>query len=471
MQVLSVASEVHPLVKTGGLADVAGALPKALAAEGVEMRTILPRYPVLGGIEGREVAALDGPGGPARLLAAEAAGLSLYLLDAPQLYDRPGGPYQRPDGADHADNHLRFGALAHAAARIGAGADPGWRPAVLHGHDWQAGLAPLYARAAGGPPAVMTIHNVAFQGRFGRDAIGPLGLPPERFTPGGYEFWGDVSFLKAGLAEAAKLTTVSPTYAEELLTPEFGEGLDGLLRARAADFSGVLNGIDDEAWNPETDPALAARYSAKAPAGKAVCKAALEAETGLEAAGGPLFAVISRLTGQKGLDLLLAALPAALARGARLALLGSGEPRFEAAFRELAARRPGRVAARIGYDEGFAHRMQAGADALLVPSRFEPCGLTQLCALRYGTLPVVARTGGLADTVIDLNPAARAAGAGTGFLHAPGSAAALAAALGRAIDLFADRRAWAAAMRRAMRQPVGWGPSAAAYARLYRSLA
>lgn len=471
MRVLSVASEVAPFVKTGGLADVAGALPKALAAEGVEMRTLTPRYPALAALGGAPVAALDLPGGPARVLLAEAAGLRLYLLDAPGLFDRPGGPYLDPEGRDWGDNALRFGALSRAAALLGAGADPDWPADVVHAHDWQAGLTPTYLRALGGPRAVMTIHNVAFQGRFGRDVIGPLGLPPERFTTDGYEFWGDVSFLKAGLADAAKITTVSPTYASELLTPGFGHGLDGLLRARAADLSGIVNGIDEEAWNPETDPALPARYSARAPGGKAACRAALEAEFGLEPGAGPILAVISRLTEQKGFDLLLAALPAILARGARLALIGTGEKRIEHAFRDLAAAHPGRVSVRIAFDETLSHRMQAGADALVVPSRFEPCGLTQLCALRYGTLPVVARTGGLADTVTDLNLAALSMEAGTGFQFTPGSAAALEAALLRCLALHAEPPRWRAAMRRAMRQPVGWGPSAKAYAELYAGLA
>ena len=471
LAVLSVASEAAPFVKTGGLADVAGALPKALAAEGVEMRTLLPRYPALAPLGGEAVAALDLPGGRARLLAAEAEGLALLLLDAPHLYERPGGPYLDGAGRDWGDNALRFGALAKAAALIGAGAVPGWLPSVVHAHDWQAGLAPTFLRALGGPPSVLTIHNIAFRGRFGPDVIGPLGLPPERFTREGYEFWGDVSFLKAGLIDAVKVTTVSPSYARELTEPGFGEGLDGVICARLPDLSGVLNGIDEGAWNPETDPALPARYTAAAPAGKAACKAALEAEFGLEPGPGPLFAVISRLTGQKGFDLLLSAFPAALARGARLALIGTGEPWLEQAFGDFAARNPGRVSVRIAFDEALSHRMQAGADALIVPSRFEPCGLTQLCALRYGTLPVVARTGGLADTVVDLNHAALATGAGTGFQFTPGSAPSLSAALDRAMDLFADRAAWRAARRRAMRQPVGWGPSARAYAALYRSLA
>lgn len=470
MRVLSVASEVAPFLKTGGLADVAGALPKALAAEGVEMRTLMPLYPALGPLGGETVASLDTPGGPAKLRRAQAEGLDLYLLDAPGLYDRPGGPYLGPDGRDWPDNALRFGALAHAAAQLATGADPAWAADVAHAHDWQAGLTPTYLRPLGGPPTVLTIHNIAFQGRFGREVIGPLGLPAERFTRDGYEFWGDVSFLKAGLVDAAKITTVSPTYARELTEPAFGHGLDGVIAARAADVAGVLNGIDEAVWSPETDPALAARYSARAPKGKAVCKAALEAEFGLEPDAGPLFGVISRLTGQKGFDLLLEALPPILARGARLALIGTGEPALEAAFRALADRHPGRVAVRIAFDEALSHRIQAGADALIVPSRFEPCGLTQLAALRYGTLPVVARTGGLADTVADLNAAALSMKAGTGFQATPGSAPALRAALDRCLDLYQDRRAWAAARGRAMRQPVGWAESARAYAALYAAL-
>lgn len=472
MKVLAVASEAAPFIKTGGLADVVGALPKALGAEGVAARTLLPLYPALRPLGGDEIARLpDLPGGGGRVLFKRHEGIELYLLDAPQLFDRPGNPYLGPDGKDWPDNHLRFGALSRAGAALATGADPDWRPDILHAHDWQAGLAPTHLRTLRAPTkTVMTIHNIAFQGLFPAETIAPLGLPPERFTREGYEFWGHVGFLKAGLMDADRITTVSPTYARELAEPAFGHGLEGVIAARRADLSGVLNGIDEDVWNPAEDASITAAFSARALAGKARNKTALAAEFGLEPGHGPLFVVISRLTGQKGFDLLLPAIEGLMARGARLAVIGTGEPALEQAFIDIAARHAGRAAVRIAFDEPLSHRMQAGADAIIVPSRFEPCGLTQLCALRYGALPVVARTGGLADTVVDLNFAALSTGAGTGFQFTPGSAPALEAALHRCLDLYEDPAAWAGAVRRAMRQPVGWSASARAYADLYRAL-
>ncbi|MEX2520754.1 MAG: glycogen synthase GlgA [Paracoccaceae bacterium] len=472
MKLLAVASEAAPFIKTGGLADVVGALPKALAAEGVAARTLLPLYPALRPLGGEEIARLpDLPGGGGRVLFTRQEGIDLYLLDAPQLFNRPGNPYLGQDGADWPDNHLRFAALSRAGAALATGADPGWRPNILHAHDWQAGLAPTYLRAMGATTrTVITIHNIAFQGLFPADTVAPLGLSLARFTRDAFEFWGHVGFLKAGLIDADRITTVSPTYARELAEPAFGHGLEGVIAARRADLVGVLNGIDEDVWNPATDPAIAAPFSVRAPSGKARNKTTLAAEFRLEPGAGPLFVVISRLTGQKGFDLLLPAVEGMMARGARLAVIGTGEPALEQAFRSLAARYPGRVAVRIDFDEPLSHRMQAGADAIIVPSRFEPCGLTQLCALRYGTLPVVARTGGLADTVVDLNAAALATGAGTGFHCTPGSAPALEAALHRCLDLYEDRGAWTGAVRRAMRQPVGWSASAHAYAELFKAL-
>lgn len=477
MKVLSVTSEVAPLVKTGGLADVAGALPGALAAEGVDMRVMAPAYSGLAARLSRPRAhkAADRRFGPARLLEGKAAGLSLLLLDAPALYDRPeGGPYVGPDRQDWPDNARRFGALCHHAARVGAEGVGGWRPDVIHLHDWQAGLTPAFQRAAGraAPPTVMTIHNMAYAGLFPADQVAALGLPPRLFTAEGIEFHGRLGFLKAGLALADRITTVSPGYARELLRdPGLGHGLDGLLRYRAGAFQGILNGIDTQVWNPATDPALPARYSAADPAGKAVCRDKLLAEFQLPPPTGPLFAVVSRMTRQKGLDLLLAALPRLLAEGAALVVLGAGDGWLEDGFAAVARAHPDRIAARIGYDEALAHRIQAGADALLVPSRFEPCGLTQLCALRYGTAPVVARVGGLADTVIDANPAALRAGAATGVVHAPDSVQALEDGIARTCALFRTPDAWARIAANAMAHPVGWQESAARYAALYRDLA
>jgi len=489
MKVLFVASECVPFVKTGGLADVVGALPGALAAVrpegGIEVRVLLPAYPsvkaalpkraktvvfnnLLGGAQAS---------GRARLLAAKAKGFDVLALDAPQFFDRPGNPYLGPDGKDWPDNHLRYGALSRAAARIATDGISGWRPDVVHCHDWQGGLVPAYLKLAGSrnagaaPPCVMTIHNIAFQGLFPWTTMKDLGLPESGFTHEGFEFFNQVGFLKAGITYADRITTVSPTYARELTTPEFGMGLEGLIAHRRADLTGILNGIDLDVWNPETDPHIAAPYSVGRLAGKAQNRSALAERFRLDDGGGnpaaPLFCVISRLTQQKGLDLLLEALPRLLVRGARLAILGAGDAALERAFTTAANDNPGRVGVVIGYDEPLSHLMQAGADAILVPSRFEPCGLTQLYGLRYGTLPVVARTGGLADTVIDANEAALLAGAATGVQFATGTAAALGDAIERACDLFADRKRWTAMMRRAMKHPVSWETSAAAYAKVY----
>jgi starch synthase len=491
MRVLSVAAELYPLIKTGGLADVAGALPDVLAASGIEMRSLLPAYPVVleataddgPGVVTAELA--DLPGGPGHLRRVDHRGLAVYLLEAPALFARPGNPYTAPNGADWPDNGLRFGALAWAGAALAWGADPDWRPAVVHAHDWQAGLLPAYlaldagpaARAGPGgaagsrPKTVMTVHNLAFQGQFPPALLAPLGLPAAAFTTAGLEYYGGLGFLKAGLYYADALTTVSPTYAMEIQTVEHGMGLDGLLRARAADLSGIVNGIDEVVWNPATDPHLVAGYDAERLEAKALNKQALQERLGLERDPSALLAcVVSRLTHQKGMDLLLKAVPGFLDRGGQLAVLGAGAPVLEAAFTDLAAARRHRVGCVLGHGEPLSHLFQGGSDAILVPSRFEPCGLTQLYGLRYGTLPIVARTGGLADTVIDANHAALAKGVATGLQFAPVTVRALGLALERALALFADPPTWRAMQRAAMGQPVGWQVSAARYAALYRRL-
>lgn len=465
---LSVTSECAPLVKTGGLADVAGALPAALALEGWALRTLLPGYPsVLAALGPGKVLAefADHFGGPAKVLGGQAAGLDLLVLDAPHLYDRAGGPYLDASGTDFPDNPRRFAALSFAAADIARGAIKGWTPEVVHCHDWQAGLAPYYLRA---DPVgtILTIHNIAFQGVAPAAEIEALRLSRADFTEDGYEYWGQVSALKAGLRYAAKLTTVSPTYAEELTTPEYGMGLDGLLRARERDLTGILNGIDAQVWNPATDPAITPFRTAK---GKARAKRRLRKEFGLPEADGPLAVVVSRLSHQKGLDVLLAALPALVDRAGQLVVLGTGDRTLEAAFRD-AARHPN-VAVHIGYDEDMSHRVIAGGDAILIPSRFEPCGLTQLYGLRYGTIPVVARTGGLVDTVIDASPMARRAGVATGLQFSPVTPHALASALLRLVDLYHDAPAWAQMQKNAMATEVGWDASAPAYAALYDEVA
>lgn len=476
-KVLSVASEIFPLVKTGGLADVAGALPSALHAEGVELRTLVPGYrAVLAGLSSAETAHAypDLFGGPARVLAGAASGLDLFALDAPHLYDRPGSPYLGPDGQDWPDNARRFAALARVGADIGLGAIPAFAPDVVHAHDWQAALAPAYLHFSGRlrPGTVMTIHNLAFQGHFPLSMFWELGLPDRALSIDGVEYFGGVGYLKAGIRLSDRITTVSPTYAQEITTPEFGMALDGLLRSRSEVLEGILNGIDDSVWNPASDPALVQPFSALRIDMRARNKAALQAKLGLEQRPNrPLFAVVSRLTYQKGLDLLLHALPAITEKGGQLAVLGAGERSLEAGFSDAAASRPGSVGCIFGYDEKLAHLFQGGADFIVVPSRFEPCGLTQLCALRYGAIPIVARVGGLSDTLIDANEAATAAGVATGVQFAPPSVEALSTALSRAFGLFAAPSVIRRMRLNGMRAEVSWRGPAKRYAALYRSVA
>jgi len=464
MRVLSVASECVPLVKTGGLADVAGALPAALAGQGVGMRVLLPGYPAVLGAQAkapvlREIAELFGA--PARIRRGALGKAVLYILDAPHLYDRQGGIYLGPDGRDWPDNPQRFAALCKAAALIAAEGAEGWRPQVLHLHDWQAGLTPVYLRQAGvrDVGTLLTIHNIAFQGLAPAHMLAQLQLPAHLFNPRGFEYWGRISALKAGIVFADKVSTVSPTYAEELMAPEYGMGMEGVLADRAGDFIGILNGIDLDAWKPP--------YAT--PEGKAPHRAALRDEFGLPDADGPLCVVVSRLTGQKGLDLLVEALPTLLDGGGQLAVLGSGDPGLEAAFSQAAARHPG-LALRLGYDEPLSRRMMAGGDAILVPSRFEPCGLTQLYGLRFGTLPLVALTGGLADTVINASAAGLAAGVATGVQFHPVDARALSRALSRLCALWRQPAVWRRMMENAMAHPVGWDASARAYAQLFGTM-
>ena len=468
---LSVTSECAPLVKTGGLADVAGALPAALAEEGWDLRTLLPGYPAVLEQTGKGKTVLkedDLFGGPAQLRSAKLGAARFYILDAPHLYDRAGGPYADASGADWPDNSRRFAALSWMAARIGRDGIGKWRPEVLHAHDWQAGLTPLYLSDQGTdrPGTILTIHNMAFLGMAPATERAALKLPAEGFGPEGYEFWGKISSLKAGIAWSDRVTTVSPSYARELLTPEFGAGLDGLLRARADILSGILNGIDTTTWNPGSDPEVA---NYKSPGGKKRAKAALRAEFGLPDSDGPLCVVVSRLSDQKGLDILLDALPALVDRGGQLALLGSGDKTLETRWRSAAAHP--NVAVHIGYDEALSHRIIAGGDAIIVPSRFEPCGLTQLYGLRYGTVPIVAYTGGLIDTVIPATPMAMRAGVATGFQFHPTTAHALAGVLIDAVSLYKTPGAWAALQKNGMRQEVGWDASAPAYAALYDAVA
>jgi starch synthase len=475
MQVLAVTPEIFPLIKTGGLADVTGALPIALAKQGIATRTLIPGYPtVLAQVE-KSAPLHRYPsmhGGEATVFAAKAAGLDLLVLDAPHLFDRVGGPYGDTKGVDWPDNWRRFAALSFAGADIAAGAISGYRPDVVHVHDWQAALTLAYMRygEAATTPSVITVHNLAFQGRFGVGIFAELGLPAAAMSLDGVEYYGGVGYLKAGLQSAWAITTVSPTYAQEIRTPEFGMGLDGLITTRAADLKGIVNGIDVDIWNPQTDGHLKAPYAAKTLKARAGNRKAIEERFGVVRDDSLLLCVISRLTWQKGLDILVGVLDQVVAMGARLAVLGSGDAALEGALLAAAARHSGKVGTVIGYDEGLSHLMQAGSDAILVPSRFEPCGLTQLYGLRYGCVPIVARTGGLADTVIDANEAALAAGVATGFQFDAESGAALLHAIGRAIAVHDDGPAWAAMQRQGMKADVSWDRSAAKYADLYRSL-
>jgi len=476
VNVLSVASEAFPLVKTGGLADVVGALPAALADSDVDMRVMLPGYPAViaalndGEVVRRYKSLFESK---ARLLAGNAAGLRLLVLDAPALFDRPGNPYLDDRGADWADNWKRFAAFCRAAADVGQGAIPAFVPDVVHCHDWQAGLVPAYLRFAKATAArsLITIHNIAFQGRFEAAIFAELGLPDSAFAIDGVEYYGGVGYLKAGLQCADAITTVSPTYAEEICTPAGGMGLDGLLRARRSVLSGIVNGVDTAVWDPATDAHLAETYSAARLAARARNKRAAEEAFGLETSDEALFCVVSRLAWQKGMDLLGECIDPLVAAGARLAVLGSGDPGIETMFRSAASRHPGRIGIVTGYNEPLSHLLQGGADAIVIPSRFEPCGLTQFYGLRYGCVPVVARVGGLADTIIDANVAALDAGVATGVQFFPVDRSGLAGALLRAITLYDDRKSWQRLQRNGMKTDVSWTRSAGRYANLYGSLA
>ena len=477
LSVLSVASEAYPLAKTGGLADVVGALPAALAEENVRTRTLLPGYPaVLSALdEGAQAVASFGDlcGGKARLIAGRAGGLDVLVLVAPHLYARVGSLYTDAEGRDWPDNALRFAALARVAERLCRGLVPSYVPDLVHAHDWQAGLVPafLYYGEGRRPVSVLTVHNLAFQGQFPPHLLAQIGLPPGAYNVEGVEYYGSIGYLKAGIRFADRVTTVSPTYAAEISTAEFGMGLDGLLRARGGAVLGILNGLDDVAWDPATDPHIAAHYDATNLAGRDACRKALREEFDLDdVPGRPILGVVSRLSWQKGTDLILDVAPALVRDGIQIVVLGTGELALENALRALAKTYPGKVGVRIAYNEGLAHRVQAGCDSLVVPSRFEPCGLTQLCALRYGAVPLVSHTGGLADTVVDANEAALAAGVATGVQFWPTTGEALGAAMNRLLSLWDDQGAWRRVQCNGMATNVGWRRSAGRYAALYRAV-
>jgi starch synthase len=484
LRVLSVASEIFPLIKTGGLADVTGALPIALKAEGIEVRTLVPGYPsVMNALR-----TIDGMlhlpnffGAEARLLWAKSSELALFVLDAPHLFARAGSPYLSPEGLDWPDNAVRFAALARMAADIGLGTVSSFVPDIVHVHDWHAALALAYLHYSDRPrPAtVMTVHNLAYQGVFPREMLAAIGLPPESLAMHGVEYYGKIGFLKAGLYFADRITTVSPSYAREILSDEGSMGLGGLLRERCGDLSGILNGVDISVWDPAIDPHIPGCFDVDIPScfesdilrNRAVNKAALQRRLGLALEPDAfLLGMIGPLSRQKGIDLLLENLPTIIGGGMQLAVLGSWDRDLPYCYRAAAQANPGRVSVSIGHDEGLAHLIQAGVDALVVPSRFEPCGLTQLCALRYGTVPIVSRVGGLEDTVIDAEDFTMTGDRQTGFKFGPVTAGNLAHVLQRACTTFHDIAAWQRIQRNGMSTDVSWRNPARRYARLYREL-
>ncbi len=481
MRLLFVTSEAYPLAKTGGLADVSRALPIALKRRGVDARLLLPGYPgALEHVENPRILAELAPMlgiADATLVSGRlpATNVPVFLIDAPSLFRRDGGIYQSGNGLDWPDNALRFAFLSHVGAKLAMGRlGLAWKPDIVHANDWHAGLLPLLLsfEVAPRPKTIFTAHNMAFQGNFAPDILPVAGVPEDCFRSGHIEFYGQASFLKAGLRYSDRVTTVSPTYAREILTPEFGFGLDGLLRERGDDFVGILNGIDDASWDPATDIHLPQSFRLGDISGKRVCKAALQRELGLPInPKAPLIGFVSRIAHQKMADAILAVLPWLAERGTQFALVGEGDPDLEAEFAQAQQRHPGCVAVRIGYDEALAHRLQAGSDILLAPARFEPCGLTQLYALRYGTLPIVRRTGGLADTVVDANVRSIADRTATGFVFDDASLEALVAALERALALYAKPLTWRRLQLQAMARDFSWDTSADRYISLYRDVA
>jgi starch synthase len=478
MQVLFVTSEIAPLIKTGGLADVSAALPAALHEMGVDVRVLLPGYPaVLKSLPTLAVAArFDGLTGYPQVSLRSGLlpnGIPVFVIDCAELYLRGGGIYQDMYGVDWTDNAQRFGLLSRVAAELGCGNTPlAWRPDIVHCNDWQAGLAPAYLHFSDhAAPCVMTIHNLAFQGIFPWQMTAQLGLPQRCFQPHGVEFFGNLSFLKAGLYYASHITTVSPSYAKEIQTDALGFGLQGLLYDRREVLTGVLNGIDTREWNPAADPCLAKPYDSKNLVAKSANKRELQKRMGLKMDPAiPLFGLVSRFTHQKGVDLVVQIAPLLLEMPAQLVLLGSGDVELQRAVLELARAHPGRIAVYIGFDEGLSHLIEAGADIFLMPSRFEPCGLNQMYSQRYGTPPVVHATGGLIDTVVDFAPDVSPPDDASGFMFNQMDGPSLYAATQRAVAAYQDKKIWRGLQRNGMRRDFGWGKSAATYRGIYAQL-
>jgi starch synthase len=475
MRILFVASEALPFSKTGGLADVIEGLPKALVELGHEVAIVLPRYR---GISPSAIVfpSLTIPLGaqlrfPAIAGGAAIHGVRYYFVDDPVYFDRP-QLYGESSG-DYPDNPERFGELCRAAIEISKHI---WPAQVIHCHDWQTALVPVLLRShyADDPlvkdiPVVFTIHNVGYQGQFPRDVLARVGIPAGVFNPGGLEFFGKVNLLKGGLVYSDALTTVSPKYAQEIQTPEYGHGLDGVIRGLAGRLRGILNGVDYSAWSPESDPHIAAKYSAKDLTGKQLCKQDLLDLFRLPRGniGRPLIGIVSRFADQKGFDLIAEKAPELMKEDVALVALGTGEPRYEQLFRGLAAHFPDRVGVRIAYDNSLAHKIEAGADIFLMPSRYEPCGLNQIYSLRYGTVPVVRATGGLDDSIesFDLQH-----GTGTGFKFKPYSGDALLECIHQALHFYADERIWRRIQWNGMARDFSWKASAAEYAKLYEEV-
>ncbi|MCU7958497.1 MAG: glycogen synthase GlgA [gamma proteobacterium symbiont of Bathyaustriella thionipta] len=483
MKILYCVSEIYPLVKTGGLGDVAWSLPRALVRQGLDVRLLLPAYrEVLRQVENVRILgwlAIDGPGGPreVRILQASPKGFSmpLWLVDCAELFDRPGNPYLGPDGHDWPDNAQRYACFSRVAAKLGVDAlQLDWRPDVVHSHDWQTGLVSAFLTLEANPPrSIFTVHNLAYGGHFSYEEFQNLQLPGNWWDTDAMEFYFGFSMLKAGLTFSDAITTVSPTYAREIATPQFGYGMDGILAANPHKLYGILNGVDEETWNPEADPYLKAHYSAKRRnPGKRKNKRTLLKKLGCKNADTqqdkPLFGMVSRLVEQKGVDMVIEAIPPMLEyNDICFAIIGSGDPQLESQLQELAEKYPDQVMLFIGYSEKLAHLLEAGADYFLMPSRFEPCGLNQLYSLRYGTLPIVHHVGGLADTVTDANEENLLNNTATGFVfHHPGSSA-LIETMQRALSLYHHPRYWNQLQRNAMQQDFSWKQSAERYRLLY----
>jgi starch synthase len=459
------------------LADVSAALPAALRDYGIDTRVLVPAYPqaLERALHPREVARLEDSGyGETRILETLLPGnhVTVWLVDCPTLYRREGGLYQTSDGHDWPDNAERFALLNFAAMAIVDGAIEGWIPDIVHANDWHAGLLPLMLseRKAIRPATVFTIHNLAYQGLFDAEQFPRVGMPNELFS--NLEFYGRISYLKSGIHSADALTTVSPTYASEILTSEYGCGLDGLLRARSERLTGILNGADYAVWDPRTDPHLPATYSSRSLSGKLACKRDIQREMGLRSDDeAPLMAFMSRLVHQKMPDVVLEAIPVLIEEGMQFALVAEGDAAYEAGFRALVERYPGRVAMRSDYEEPLGHRLLAGADLLAHPARFEPCGLVPIYALRYGTVPIVRMSGGMADSVEDASVESIQHGSGTGFVFNGSSAADFLTTARRALSFYRQPILWRKLQTNAMAQDFGWRQSAEAYAQLYYSLA